>query len=85
MFHTLEYFDVINIDGLEIFSRRGLKGNEEHGILEVIEIIGYKNGVYRGKDSKWATGTIYDTDKYTYEEAMAHWQSINLLKFAKVA
>ncbi len=84
MIYVSEYYKEVNVNGVSIVGRRGLKGNEESGVLEVIEIIGRKDGVYKGKDGKWRKGTIFATDIYTYREAMTHWQIANLRKFGMV-
>ncbi len=85
MRHTFEYYKDVKVDGVAITSRRGLKGNKKYGIFEVFEIMGRKNGIYRNEQGSWMTGMLYSLDKYTYEEAMAHWQNTNLPKFKEVA
>ena len=84
MFHTFEYYKDVNVDGISIRSRRGLKGNEEDGVFEVFDIIGRKDGTYHGKQGYWMTGMLFDVNKYSYKEAMLFWENINLPKFAEV-
>ncbi len=74
---VFERYDDIEVDGVTIDSWRGLKGDEEHGILEVISITGHKGDL--------TTGILYNPDKYTYKEAMDHWQRMNLPGFRDVA
>jgi len=84
MRHTFEYYKDINIDGVIIRSRRGLKGNSKDGMFEVFEIIGKKCGTYQGEQGNWQTGMLYNLDKFTYTEAIEDWKAKNLPKFIKV-
>lgn len=83
MFRTLEYYEDMEIDGVLISSRRGLKGNEGE-VLDVIEIIGRKEGFLNGKCGRWAYGRFYDTGKYTYTEAINHWKNKIMPKYGKI-
>lgn len=84
MRNTLECYKDLNVEGVTIKSRRGEKGNKESGILEVIEIIGGKNGIYKGKYGRWRKGSYYDPEIFTHKEAVAQWQTTNLGKFRMV-
>ncbi len=84
MFSTLESYKELNIDGVTVTSRRGFKGNQEHGILEVIEIKGRKEGKLNGKQGSWGRGQLYNTDRYSYDEAMRQWRNEELTKFNEI-
>jgi hypothetical protein len=74
---TNTYYPELNIDGVNIQSRKFLKGNLTSGVMEVIEFVGRKEG-------RWAQGHLYNADKYTYEEALEHWKENRLPKFSEV-
>ena len=84
MIFTDEYYKDIEVEGVTIVSRRGMQGNKEHGIMEVIEIIGSKEGEYKGKNGRWRKGNYYNPEKFSYPKAMKHWQKNNLHKFNEV-
>ena len=84
MYSTIENYEELNIDGVTVTSRRGFKGNEKDGIMEVIEIIGRKEGVLKGEHGKWAKGVLYDSNAHSYTEAMEDWKLNKLPKFMEI-
>ncbi|KKN47753.1 hypothetical protein LCGC14_0659870 [marine sediment metagenome] len=81
MIVTNTYYSELTIDNVLIQSRKFIKGNLTSGTVEVIEIIGRKEGILDGKEGNWAQGMLYKTD----EQAMEHWKENKLPKFKEVA
>ena len=80
---TIESYEDVTVDGVMIQSRLVMKGTEKDW-WELYEIKGNKTGVFRGKRGHWARGAYYDPARFNYEEAMTHWQELNLPKFSEV-
>ena len=80
---VFENYENISMDGVIILSQRGLEG-VKGDLMEVIEVTGCKDGMYKGKQGRWRTGAYYNPEKYTHEEAISHWKIVNMRKFETV-